>query len=243
VLRSLARAALGLAAPPRCAGCGSPGSLGGGLLCASCDEALRDRRAQCAIPGPPGLDAAIAAHPFEGIARALVHELKFRRRLGVAVPAGGAMAAAAGRLLDPDDRGPGQGSPEAVVPVPPDPLRWAWRGFDPAEELALVLARELGLPLRHCLRRRPGPRQVGRKRADRLAAPPAVRPRGACPGSVLLVDDVWTTGATLSACAWALRGAGCERVVAAVFARAVPLSRGPGRGTIALAPEGRRPGP
>ena len=105
------------------------------------------------------------------------------------------------------------------MPVPAAPLRWRWRGFDPAEEIALALARLLGFPLRRCLARRGGPRQVGRPRAARLADPPRVRLRGAVPPLALLVDDVCTTGATLGACAATLREGGCSGVVALVVAR------------------------
>ena len=70
-----------------------------------------------------------------------------------------------------------------------------------------------------CLRRLGGSRQVGRRRAERLGRPPRIEAHGAAPRSVLLVDDVLTTGATISACARALRGAGAARVVAVTFAR------------------------
>jgi predicted amidophosphoribosyltransferase len=76
------------------------------------------------------------------------------------------------------------------------------------------------LPLADCLRRSGGRRQVGRRRADRLADPPRVRTAGKGPAAALLVDDVWTTGATLAACAAALREAGTNRVIALALARA-----------------------
>jgi predicted amidophosphoribosyltransferase len=108
----------------------------------------------------------------------------------------------------------------AVVPVPASPLRIRRRGFDPAELIAAALARELGLVLAPCLRRRHGPRQGGRPRAARLEAPPRVRAMAPVPRRALIVDDVLTTGATVGACAAALRSAGCAEVEAAVFARA-----------------------
>jgi predicted amidophosphoribosyltransferase len=158
---------------------------------------------------PPGVDALVAAGSFEGEAREIVHGLKFGRLLGLAARAAEAMDRAGGERLE-----------GVVVPVPASPLRWRWRGFDPAEEIALAIARRRGLPLSRCLRRRHGPRQVGRSRRERVGDPPDVRLRGRAPRDALLVDDVCTTGATLAACAAALRAGGCERVVAVVLARA-----------------------
>jgi predicted amidophosphoribosyltransferase len=107
----------------------------------------------------------------------------------------------------------------AIVPVPAAPLRSLRRGFDPAAELAAALAARLDAPLRPCLVRRGGGRQVGRRRAERIGHPPEVHARGEVPRSALLVDDVLTTGATLSACARALRSAGAVRIAAVTFTR------------------------
>jgi predicted amidophosphoribosyltransferase len=93
------------------------------------------------------------------------------------------------------------------------------RGFDPAGELSVALADRLGLSLEPCISRQGGGRQVGKRRSQRIGHPPHIHARGDVPRSVVLVDDVLTTGATLSACAQALRGAGAVRVVAITFAR------------------------
>jgi predicted amidophosphoribosyltransferase len=161
--------------------------------------------------GPPGVDLAISASALEGVARRVVHGLKYGRRLSLARVAAEAML----RVL------PAEESPDAAVPVPPGPWRWRWRGFDPAEEIAIAAADLAGVPFSPCLRRGRGRRQVGRRRWQRLADPPCVWAIASAPRHVLLVDDVWTTGATLAACASALRAAGCRRVVALTLARAL----------------------
>ena len=106
-----------------------------------------------------------------------------------------------------------------VVSVPTAPLRSALRGFDPAAEIAAALAERAGLPLSTCLIRRGGGRQVGKRRAQRIGHPPVIQAHGEVPRSVLLVDDVLTTGATLSSCARSLRSAGAIRVAAITFTR------------------------
>ena len=201
------RQLLAVLAPPRCAACGAP-CAANQPLCAGCERSL------AAIPAPPAicpphLDAAWAAAPHQGLARELVVGLKFRRLLALAEPMARRICATApAKLLE-----------GTVVPVPASPARLRRRGFDPAAEIAAALSRLAAMPLAVCLTRPDGPEQVGRTRAARLGNPPQVRPRVASAATILLVDDVQTTGATLSACARALRAAGAERVCAVTFAR------------------------
>lgn len=194
-------------APPLCAACGRS-CRPEAIVCTRCS-----RRLASAEPllgkGPPGLDRAWSSAPHEGVARSLVAALKFRRLLPVAD-----LMADRIHWLAPAHMLSG-----AIVPVPPAPSRLRRRGFDPAGELAAALAQRLDSPLETCLARRGGRRQVGRRRAERLGQPPRIHAAGTVPRSVLLVDDVLTTGATMTACAQALRAAGAARVCAVTFAR------------------------
>jgi predicted amidophosphoribosyltransferase len=197
---------LGLVAPPRCALCARECGVREDL-CERCESRLQGLAA--GSTPVPGLDEAWSAAPYEGVARDLVVALKFAARLRLARRAGVVIA----------ERAPVDLLQGVIVPVPPAPARRRRRGFDAAEEIAAALGVQTGLPLGLCLRRSQGRRQVGRPRAERLASPPRVRLAGPPPAAAVLVDDVVTTGATLGACAWALRSGGCGRVVALTFAR------------------------
>ncbi len=193
--------------PPTCAACGRS-CRAEAALCTRCA-----RRLGAAEPllgkGPPGLDRAWSSAAYEGVARDLVAALKFRHLLAVAD-----LMADRIHWLAPAHMLSG-----TIVPVPAAPSRLRRRGFDPAGELAGALAERLGAEVAPCLARRGGGRQVGRRRAERIGHPPQIHARNTAPRSALLVDDVLTTGATLSACAGALRAAGAARVVAVTFAR------------------------
>jgi ComF family protein len=119
---------------------------------------------------------------------------------------------------------------DAVVPVPLDRGRLRERGYNQAELIAKPLARLLGIPFRSYLlvRTRPRPYQLRLTRRERWETV-----RGAYATHkmaqvdklrAILVDDVFTTGATLDACSRALKGAGAARVVGLTIARALPLS-------------------
>lgn len=98
------------------------------------------------------------------------------------------------------------------------------RGFDQAELLARAVARRRGLPVVRLLRRLGGPAQAGRSRTERWVGPRFAARAWSSP--VLVIDDVATTGATLSAAAEALRRAGVPEVHGLVAARAQPSAWG-----------------
>jgi predicted amidophosphoribosyltransferase len=201
--RSMPTVLAAILAPPCCCACGSPAAS---ELCPTCRREIEEGAGR--YLRIRSLDRAWAARPYDGVARELVAAIKFKRLLPtVGLAADLTAAEAPEELLD-----------GALVPVPADPLRRAWRGFDPADLLAVAVGQRTGLPVSRCLRRRHGARQVGRSRRERLGSPPRVSAAARPPSRVVLVDDVVTTGATLTACASALRAKGAEEVRAVAFA-------------------------
>jgi ComF family protein len=151
---------------------------------------------------------------YAGPARDLVSALKFRSATRLAdAMAAQIVARAPERLLED----------ASLVPVPLYPARLRRRGFNQAERLATALARRTGLPMADCLGRRGrAGAQVGRGRVDRAVAVREVisaRQGAWIPERALVVDDVATTGATLAACAGALRSAGAREIAAVAYAR------------------------
>ncbi len=209
-----------LAVPPTCLICGRPSSQERRDLCGRCF--VRTGALEPVIEaGPVGVSEVLVAGPYDGITGEIVKALKFRRHLGAA----GLAAALLERAITLASPGFLRERP-TVVPVPPDPLRWLVRGFDPTEEIAIALANRMSLPYSRSLVRRKGPRQTGRRRADRLARPPVValaEPDSTLSDRFLLVDDVLTTGATLTASAAPLLAGGASRVDAVCLARAGDL--------------------
>jgi predicted amidophosphoribosyltransferase len=107
--------------------------------------------------------------------------------------------------------------------VPGDPDRRLERGHHAAERLARELAGAWDLPFEHLLQREAGSRrQRGLSRPERRRnVAGAFSTAGAVPAQVCLVDDVYTTGATVNAAASTLRKAGAKRVEVVTFARAI----------------------
>lgn len=215
---------LDLLLPPACLACRT-GTRRGERLCRACRAALpwlpADRCARCGLPAPCGapcpadraaFECAWAPLAYDGTARALVHALKLQGMTSAAH----VMAAQIAATAPPELLAGG-----VLVPVPGNPRRRRGRGFDPAEAIARALRRRTGLPLRALLRAAgAGGAQAGAGRRQRLRrGGVAVEVRGTAPERAVLVDDVHTTGATLDACARALRAAGSRSVVAVIYAR------------------------
>jgi ComF family protein len=222
---------LSLIVPPLCAVCREP-ELSGAALCPDCRlglVVLREPRCRfCGAPAQSGshgcrecrrrglnFDRAWSPFAYEGVAR----------KTAAALKTGGALAVCDLMAGEIANRAPGGLLAGTLVPVPAHSRRRRRHGFNQAAGIARALGRRTGLPTAGLLERRASTRpQVGLERRARLLnAAGSVRMRrgSTAPGRVVLVDDVYTTGATLDACARELEAAGAAEVVAVTFARAV----------------------
>ncbi len=217
VLKALAAWTCDAFFPERCVGCGAEGRG----CCAACLAAIAPRPERRTLPdgtpvaapyayGDPRIRRLIAAYKFDG-----------RTRLAGTFSALLARAATAAPTLFPD-------RPVSLVPVPLAPRRHRERGFNQAEGIAGLLLPHLpaGSAVRPLLERTRATAQQASlakdaRRGNVAGAFVAHGETDAC-GTVLLVDDVVTSGETLRAAAAALRSAGCRDIAAFAFAHAPP---------------------
>lgn len=179
-----------------CASCRQPGDV----LCRACRFSLASSPA---VAVSSDIRAAVS---FDGAARSAILALKYGNRRAIAAHLAGLMVRRLGLAA--------AGAPrfDVVTWAPTSSTRAGRRGFDQGELLARHIARELGVPCRRLLYRTHGGPQTGLSRAERLDGP-SFRARPARRAlSVLLVDDVVTTGSTLRAAAESLAAAGIEHV-------------------------------
>ena len=182
--------------PPFCPLCGEPAPASEGL-CGVCRK------------GEQAFDLARSALLFTDTLREIIHHLKYSDRVSLANPLGNLLR----QCLE---REPFTG--DLVIPVPLHRSRERQRGFNQADLIASRLGRPLAARL--VRRRKNTPSQTGLTRGERnrnLAGAFEVRRRVS--GTVIVVDDVYTTGSTMNEIARVLKRAGAERVEALTVAR------------------------
>jgi ComF family protein len=191
-------------AEPLCQQCGLPQSKAG--ICRQCQDQ------------PPSFDALRSWSAFEGPLRNILHKLKYRRDVSL----GDSLALPFATFVAALDW-----NPDILIPIPLSRLRHAERGYNQVGVVARPLSMALNIAYvpRALSKERETRTQVGLTGPERKenvrgafrAHTPLVAGK-----SVLLLDDVATSGATLSAAAESLREGGAERVLAVTLARALP---------------------
>ncbi len=191
--------------PTRCPLCGHPGPV----PCRACRKTVPPVRW---VGAPSGVTTLTAVLAYEGPTRTLLAALKYRGATAVVQWLAVIMAEAVGAVAP---------LPVWITWAPTSRVRRTVRGFDQAELLAREVGVHLQLPVEASLNRQGSQHQTGRSRSQRLHPGHMFQPVPHLPhhGPVLVVDDVCTTGATISAAAWALRSAGVSVVHALVAAR------------------------
>lgn len=201
--RPIGAALLDVLYPPRCLVCDDYADS----FCDACRARIRPVEENLA---PAGLAGVVCVGYHEEALRQAVLNLKFRRERGLARPLAELMAAELRRRMD-------EWRPDLLIPVPMHWLRVWERGFNHTQALAAEVSRAAGIPALEALRRtRPAPPQVGLHADERrrnlsgvFAMVNAVSVAGR---RVVVLDDVRTTGSTLSECAGTLRKAGAAEV-------------------------------
>jgi len=226
-LRRIKSSFLDLLFPLRCIGCGRDGSL----LCPDCCRSLpRIKQPYCQRCGTPltegNLCPSCINHPlsidgirsvflFGGTVRQAIHQFKYRHIKAVSAPLGSLLAGFLSTYPLPGD---------VLMPVPLHPRRLRERGYNQAALLAWETGKITGLPVRDGLLLRQRDTITQARAASAAERRSNVRDAFACERElqgerILLIDDVCTTGATLDACAVALKAAGAGTVWGLTAAR------------------------
>jgi ComF family protein len=238
VVRRLSRALFSLVFPADCRVCGkpldhistipvcpeclrAPEPLVAEYFCVACRTPFRnafplDARGMCALcrSGLRAFDAAYCYGAYEGTLRELIHLFKYAKIQALEKPLGEILADG----LPLDERF------DVVVPVPLHWRRYWERGFNQSELLARAVARRCGIKVRNVLGRsqytKPQAGLTHTARRENVGTAFRVKGNTRLDGlSVLLIDDVMTTGSTATACARVLKKAGARRVALLTVAR------------------------
>ncbi|KKS32746.1 MAG: hypothetical protein UU93_C0005G0054 [Candidatus Amesbacteria bacterium GW2011_GWA2_42_12] len=195
-------------------------------ICPACRRASRYGLKHKYCHEPYGLDGLICLWAYEGLAQKIIKKAKYKHHFDflsalLVHSSWFTVRPEFGYFLKFLETKP------VIVPVPLHPKRLRERGFNQALIISKIFSQIWHLELNDCLMRvKDTGHQVGRTRSERLLAlenafditpRPPLDPRGGA--NILLVDDVWTTGATMNECCKTLKKAGVKEVWGLVLAR------------------------
>ena len=195
--------------PPRCLICWR---LGEDVICREC--VLRIKRY------PNEKNSVRSFGVYEGILRKAIKKLKFKNKKKLAEPLAFMLVSEVDKYFSDHDI-------DYMVSVPLSKKRLRTRGFNQVDLMADVVSRELGIPFYSDLlrRRKETKPQFGLKREERFSnirgAFSVADPKNVEKKAVLLLDDIYTTGATVSECSKVLEAAGAKKVYILTLARAI----------------------
>lgn len=194
--------------PSSCVLCGALVSAREGSVCGLCSALVGDQFVRFAAP--PSVVEGVSLGPYHGIVGQLIREAKYNKNLPLADQLGRWLGRSISSWVDVD----------LVVPISIPMVRRVVRGFDQGHRIGLGVAAETGIVCSNHLKRRWGPRQVGKSGAERRKLPLyTFSSRGTLDGErILLVDDVVTTGATIHAAARVLKRCGASHIWVATVA-------------------------
>lgn len=197
--------------PKKCVGCGKWGQY----ICGSCFKQLKWLHPQVRLV--EGMNGLVSFWAYEGVARKAILKLKFRF-----------VSDLVKEVVEKAVKGDKRFRGFVIVPVPLSSKRWRWRGFNQAEEIAKAVASKWHLAYGEWLIKvKDTGQQVGKTRQERLQAVKGsfgLKIKDQLPRAILLVDDVWTSGATMRECARVLKRTGVKEVWGLTLARRMWVS-------------------
>ncbi len=202
---------LSLIFPPRCEVCKKDSKE---VLCAGCFEQINFMKPHLGI---------YSVSVYEGAIKTAIHRFKFKKRKRLAEPLGVLMVQYLSQIPSLDIK-----ELDAIVPVPLHPRRLRQRGFNQVHSLAGIVSRYFGTPVLPALERtRETKAQFDLPRQERFKnitkAFKVTNPGSVYNKRLLLLDDIYTTGATITECTKTLKIAGAKRVEVLTLSRALEV--------------------
>jgi len=210
-MRKLFEAAINIVFPPRCEVCKQNSEE---VLCAECFEQIKFMKPHLGVH---------CVSAYEGVVKTAIHRFKFKKRKRLAEPLGILMVNYLSQLPNLETK-----EIDVVIPVPLHARRLRQRGFNQVYLLAEIVSRYFGIPVVKALARSKNTSaQFGLPRQERFknikGAFKVIDSKAVFNKRLLLMDDIYTTGSTITECAKTLKIAGAKRIDILTLSRAMEV--------------------